>query len=270
MRHRVVSSCAIVLAISGCSSDPEPSTEIEFSNIRVEEIGAHRAAIRFQTSIPTECEIEIGKTTSFGTIAVDPDMEEGELAIDHDVPVEDLELSTVYYFRARAQDAEGEFAYSEMTSFETLAEEDPTAGKLNYALLASGTSIVDVSSNFGASNGASWGINAAFDGSMASEWSSSGDGNNAFVTINFGQQRSITSFGFRSRKMSDGTAITTKVELVHGTTTLGPFSTDDPDTRYVFPLDPAITTDTIRVNLIETTGGNTGAKEIQFYGTNAL
>jgi hypothetical protein len=195
-------------------------------------------------------------------------MEEGVLETDHNVPLEDLESGTMYYYRVRGStEVDGPVQYSEVHSFQTPSAVDPTEGKTNYALLENGTSIIEVSSNyFGAANDETWGIDSAFDGSMSSEWSSDLDGDDAFVELDFGQMRTITTFGFRSRKMFDGTSITLKLQLEVGDQIIGPFATDNPDQRYLFDLDEPVQTRTIRVQYLETTGGNTGAKEIQFYG----
>ncbi len=261
-------ACFLGLASAGaCSSsgDADPAA-VTFANFQVSGLDAHRVDIQFDTSVPTSCLLRFGTTMSLGSEAVDPDMEEGETASAHDVPIEDLVADTTYYYLAEVTTAEGEMAQSETRSFRTLAASDSTSGQDNVALLSAGTTIVDVSSNYGGgANDSSWGINNAFDGSMSTEWSSNFDGSDAFVEIDFGQPRELSTFAFRSRKMNDGTSITTELQVIAGDTTLGPFQTPDPDTRYVFNLDAPVSAQQVRIEYLDGSGGNMGAKEIEFY-----
>jgi hypothetical protein len=250
-----------------CDGGGAPSEAvIQFSNFQLSNLDATRVDIAFETDVASSCVIEFGTTMNLGSHATDPDMEEGETALLHAVPVEDLQPGTTYYYLAQATSATGDSAESEMFSFQTLAASDSTVGRQNVALLSEGTSIVAVSSNYGgAANDQSWGIDNAFDGSMASEWSSDFDGSEAFVEIDFGQVRNLTTFAFRSRKMNDQSSITKELQLRAGQTVLGPFRTEDPDQRYIVDFDAPLTTERIRIEYLDSTGGNTGAKEIEFY-----
>ena len=256
-------------ALASCGGN-DNTGPIEFLDLRVEQISGARAVVRFDTSIPTSCEVEYGLTKdAMDTIAVDPDMEPGETAIEHRVPLEDLLPETTYSFRATANDGGGRTEYSESMTFTTTDETDPTAGLTNVALISAGASVTEVSSNWGdGDNDSSFGVHNAFDGSMSSEWSTASDGDNAYVELNLGQSRTLQHFGFRSRKMLDETSIVTRVRLLivdDGNRVLGPFDTPNPDERYVFALEPAVMTQHVRMEAVETSGGNTGAKEIQLY-----
>ena len=44
----------------------------------------------------------------------------------------------------------------------------------------------------------------AVDGKLSTEWASAGDGDRAFITIDFGRPRKITGIAFVTRAMSDG------------------------------------------------------------------
>ena len=48
---------------------------------------------------------------------------------------------------------------------------------------------------------------------------------------------------------------------------MGPFDTPDPDQLYTFTFTSSVTARSARIEAVQTTGGNTGAKEIQFFGT---
>lgn len=266
--------CAVVGALLSCSSE-SPSLEegpVEFSRLRAEEVGADRAVIRFDTSVETTCELEYGfATDDLPLRAVDPDMDPNDpYSIDHQVPLEDLPSASLIFYRARATTRGGSTFYSEVESFETLAA-DPavssTAAMSNVALISAGARVMEVSSNFGgADNDGAWGVEAAFDGQMGTEWSTNGDGDEAFVVIDLGQARSLQAVAYRSRKMSDGSSIVTSYRLVLDEgQVLGPFVTPDPDERYEVVLDEPITTTSVRFEAVETTGGNTGAKEIELF-----
>lgn len=257
----------------GCMSgdpytgDPQP---IDFSNLRVEEITHNRAVFRGDTSIPATCLVTYGLSMDdMPWEATDPEMMEGEYAIDHQVPLEDLMPATTYYLRGSAEGANGEAGVSDIVMFSTVVDpgNDPTADMVNVALLAEGTTVAAVSSNWNnGDNDSSYGIHNALDGQEATEWSTAGDGNGAWVELDLGQERTISHIAFRSRMMQDGTSIVLMMQLVlPDGQVIGPFATPDHTVRYVFELPEPIVTDTIRYEAVETTGGNTGAKEIQLF-----
>ncbi|MEM1413269.1 MAG: discoidin domain-containing protein [Myxococcota bacterium] len=269
--RRTFPSLALFLLVAACGDAAvEPDgAPIGFVNVRFEEIAPSRAVFRFDTSRPTQCEAHWGFAPDDRPfVALDPDMLEDEYAIDHQIPLEDLPAGTTIYVRALAEDPSGFVDESELYSFTTLPEEDPMDGERmdNVALMDAGARIVEVSSNFGgAANDQTWGIDNAFDGMMSTEWSSYSDGDDAFVTVAFAGAYEIRRFGFRSRKMTDGTSIVRSVRLVFPDgTVMGPFETPDPDEYYEFPITPT-TTDRVTLEAVETTGGNTGAKEIRFF-----
>lgn len=247
-----------LLLVSGCAAP-----ELTFTDLRVTELTSTRARIEFETDRPASCEIELGTSPDLlDQHFTDPDMAPGQLSRTHSVPVENLSASTRFHLRAKAQDSAGNVFRSALTSFETPAGQQ--APGRNVALAAEGTSITAASSNFGGGGIDSFfGALKAIDGDFATEWSSSGDGTAAQLTLDLGQRRLLTHFGFRSRSMSDGTAIITRVSLsLDGASPLV-FDTPDPNELYVFPLLAPTEARTARVAAVASTGGNTGAKEIQ-------
>ncbi len=265
----VIVAFAAALALLACGdTDDAGPTEVTFIDLRVEDVTHARAVVRFDTSEPTTCEVEFGiAADQLDRIAVDPSMIDDDLSFEHDVPLEDLTPSTMYWYRARAEDANGDVWLSEIASF-TTAEGIAGIDGVNVASIAAGATVLDVSSSFGGS--ATWAAENAFDGQMATEWSSQGDGDDAFVTVQLAGQRTLTGFAFRSRSMPDGTAIVTSVQLVvepdgDAPQTLGPFETPDPDQAYVFVLEPAPVAQVVRLEVVTSTGGNTGAREIQLF-----
>jgi hypothetical protein len=265
------SSSLLALFTLACApaieGDPPDDEGVTFADLRAEALTATSAWVRFTTSEPTTCEVEYGtRDDALDDVAVDPTMEEGEMDDDHEVLVEGLSPQTTYYWRGRVVDADGEVSRSDVLSFTTLAGED--SGEENVALLSAGARVTGVSSNFGgAANDETWGANNAFDGLLSSEWATAGDGDDAWVEVTLAAERELTSLGFQSRKMSDGSSIITELQLSDGAGTVlaGPFTAADPDQLYRFELDPKVTARVIRVEALTTTGGNTGVKEVQLF-----
>jgi len=136
---------------------------------------------------------------------------------------------------------------------------DGTAARSNLSLDAS---VVETSSDF---NSSFAGANA-IDGSLSTEWSSLGDGDDAFIVIDLGAPMEVSGLGFRTREMSDGTAITnTYTVSVDNGEVLGPFNAG----FGLVVTDFVVTGQVFRVEMAETTGGNTGAVEIEIYGDTA-
>lgn len=268
----LIRKCLFMTMILSCTSSNDSKQEsITFDNLRIEDIGISRAVLRFDTSVPTTCEAEYGLSADeLSNTAIDPNMMEGAFELAHEIPLEDLLPATTYYYRAKATDAQGVTAYSDVQSFSTLI--GPTDGLVNIAALEKGALVTSVSSNFGGSsdNNSSFGANKAFDNIMATEWSSNGDGDDAFVEIDLGETKVIEMLAFRSRKMSDGSSIILSFEiLANGLTKLGPYETPDPDILYTFDLDEPLSARTIRLDAVSTTGGNTGIKEFQLLQSQA-
>ncbi len=256
----------LVAGLAGCSEE----TPVTFSNIRVEEITHTSAVVRFDTNIATTCEVHYGLAEDAMDLrATDPDMDPNNpYDVVHEVPLAKLSPETMYFYQPWAVTPEGASYQGPVGSFSTIADtSDPNM--LNVARLSEGTVVSEVSSNFGGgANDASWGANQAIDGDMGTEWATAGDGNGAFVTLDLGKARSLSRFGFRSRRMSDGTSIIKRVELViDGATVLGPYDTPDPAQHYTFDFAAPVSATTVRVEAVDTTGGNTGAKEIELYET---
>ncbi len=261
----ILAAFGLAAACDGGDAEEGP---ISFTELRIEEIGATRAVVRFTTSPATECEAEFGPAAgALEGRARDPDMAPGETALEHEVALEDLIGATTYDVRARATTPGGTTTYSPTVTFGTLgAGPDPTADLRNVALLAAGATVVEVSSNWnGGAADSSFGIDHAFDGAMATEWSSNLDGDDAHAVLRLAAAETLTQVGYRSRMMIDGSSIVESFELTIDSTTYGPFATPNPAERYVFALVPAPTTTEVRFDAVTTTGGNTGAKEIQLF-----
>ena len=136
---------------------------------------------------------------------------------------------------------------------------------VNLALLENGASVAAVSSNFGGGgNGSAFGAANALDGNPATEWSSAGDGDAAWIDVELKAVTNVTSVGFWTRTMGDTAQVNSFQVTTERGETYGPFTVDDATTIYRF--DTQFTAKRLRFELLDTSGGNTGALEIEVYG----
>ena len=250
--------------------DKKGNSDNIFSNILVSNLKNNQATISFNTTSETTCEIQYGLSQdNLNLIATNPMMAPNQFLLFHEVTLYDLSADTTYFFRSSVTDQEGANYFSSSRQFTTTSPSTQLTDK-NVALYSEGTRVVDISSNF-AGNGldSTYGGNKAIDGRLSTAWSSNNDGDSAFITLDFGQKRLIKGFGFQSRKMLDGTSIILKLKLVfdNGLFELGPYDTTDPDQLYNFDFIELIDVTKVKIQAVNTTGGNTGVSEIQFYSS---
>ena len=109
------------------------------------------------------------------------------------------------------------------------------------------------------------GAGSAFDDNPNTEWSSAGDGDEAWIEVKLAGPAVVSGIEFQSRAMADGSAITESFIVTTDQGQLfGPFSLLDPDNGYHF--DIAAEAVSLRFELVETSGGNTGVVDIIVYG----
>jgi hypothetical protein len=221
------------------------------------------ATLPIQTSVPVACTIVYGKTPAFGSLTLDQDMAGGTHS-DHNPLLQGLEPETEYFFRVQGVDDSGNVYLSEVMTFTTPPRD--TSETENLASPQRGATIMGFSSAFGdAAPDGRWGAIGAFDDNPNTEWSSAGDGDEAWIEVELAQRARIDSVAFQTRTMSDGSAtafaftITTDSGQV-----LGPFELPDANSSYDFEV--AIEAQRLRFDLVSTSGGNTGAVDIAVYG----
>jgi hypothetical protein len=222
------------------------------------------AVLIFDSSIPLACSIVYGTTTAYGQISVDQDMG-GGAHTDHHPLLLGLEPDTEYHYRVQGAAADGTLYVGEDATFRTLPAEGRT--EMNLASQEAGAKVVDVSSNFGgAANDRPWGADSALDGNRGTAWSSNGDGNGAFIQIEMAQPAQVYAVEVWTRSMSDGTAQILAFTLTTDNgEVLGPFALEDAGQAYRFDLD--VLTRSLRLDVVDSTGGNTGLVEFAVYGT---
>ena len=229
---------------------------------RMTEISHSDAVLRFRSNILLACSVVFGETTAFGSIAVDQDMNGGAHS-DHHPLLTGLKPDTTYHFRVQGVAADGRMFVGETQTFRTPAA--PTNERMNLASLSAGARVVEVSSNWSnQSNDGSWGANNAIDGQRGSAWSSDGDGDGAFIVVELPKRAAIGEIEVWTRTMSDGTAQTYKFTLTTDEgRTVGPFELPDATKPYRFEVDLEATS--LRLDVIESSGGNTGLIEFAAY-----
>lgn len=234
--------------------------EIIVGNVTIEvDDATGTATVLLTTSIDVVCAVSYGPTPELGFLATDTDMA-GTGHSDHHPLLVGLEPDTTYSYRLSAIADDGTLYRSELMTFSTGAGAQVALPGPNVAVEAT---VIDVSSEFSAAFGAS----LAIDGDLGTEWSTAGDGDGAYITLDLGGPTEVTGVGFRTRSMTDGTSITlTFTVTVDDGEPQGPFAADLG--LAVVPLE--FTGRIVRFDVETSTGGNTGAIEIEVYGSSVL
>ena len=256
----VLAACGLLAAACGGGSDDGASEVADFADIAASEPtftfdpSSTTARLRVDTTIRTVCAVAYGETEDLGSLATDQDMEAAGHQ-DHGPILSGLAPETAYFYRLQGVGPDGTLYRSALLTFTTPAAEEADAGT-NRALSAT---VVEVSSEFSDAFAA---INA-IDGNPATEWSSRGDGDGAHITIDLNTEAKVTGIRFVTREMSDGSSITTTFTVtVDDGNVFGPF-----DAGLTPPLvNVEFTGRILRFDVDSSTGGNTGAVEIEVYG----
>ena len=248
---------------SGAPSARDSSEVRDIAEILVGDVefdfdpAGNSAVVHLQTSLDVACAIAYGRTARLGSLATDTDMAGGAHS-DHSPALLGLTPGTEYMYRLQGVGPSGELYQGDLMTFTfpVVDASGPASPGTNIAL---GATVLEVSSRFSDAFG---GENAV-DGDGSTEWSSRGDGDSAFIVIDLGSLKSVTGVGFRTRQMSDGSAITNSFTItVDSGETFGPFAAG-PGLTYVAV---EFTGRVIRFDVETSTGGNTGAVEVEVYG----
>lgn len=231
---------------------------------RISRLTSTDAVIEFQSSINLACSVVYGSTLEFGQIAVDDDMDGGAHR-DHHPVLADLTPGVEYFFRVQGTSPDGQIYVGQVRSFQTPPR--AVGEPVDLATLSAGASIRTVSSNYGAAqNHEAWGANSAIDGSRNSAWSSAGDGDEAYIEVELADITHVGEISVWTRNMSDGSArILSFIVTTDSGSILGPFDLPDAASAYSFPIDE--TTRSLRLDVVESTGGNVGLVELGVFAT---
>jgi hypothetical protein len=256
----------LILSACGASGVTDISAILDSGPTPVD-ITATSARIVAITSIDVVCSVAYGTTEEYGGLATDLDMAAGGHS-DHGPVLTGLEPDTLYHYQLGGMGADGTVYRSENMTFRTPpadTAETQTPTDRNLALLSEGTRLVGTSSNFGgAENSGTWGGNSAVDGDPTTQWSSDGDGDDAWIEVELEEETHITRVGFWTRTMVTSAQII-RFQVVAGDGTVaGPFELDGASSVHYFETD--FSARRLRFEVVKSTGGNTGAVEIEVYG----
>lgn len=245
---------------SGQDATVRPITDILASGPEFTGIGPTSAMLLVETTLPVACAVVYGTTPDYGQIATDSDMAGGAHS-DHHPLLTGLTPDTLYYVRLQGVGPDGTLYRSLEYTFRTA----PASSQPNLALLEAGARLVGVSSNFGGGpDDGPWGGLNALDGDGATAWSSDGDGDQAWIEIELAAPAHVTQIGFWSRTMGSTAEIQSFQISTDRGETIGPFELADSAQSYIFATD--FTASRLRFEAVTSSGGNTGAVEIEVYG----
>ena len=242
-------------------------TDILESEIQVVDITSNSARVIAQTTVDVACAVAFGKTTDYGSLAVDSDMG-GAGHADHGPQLTGLEPDTIYHLTFGGIGPDGTvYGYKDLTFRTKPADAGPeqnTRGE-NLALAVNGGRVSSVSSNYGSpSMDSSFGANNVLDGKSSTQWSSQGDGNGAWIEIELAQDSHVTSLGFWTRTMGTSAQIASFRVITDRGEVFGPFGLADASSVHYFDVE--LTAKKLRFETVDSSGGNTGVVEIAVYG----
>jgi hypothetical protein len=233
-----------------------------FDGPHVRNVGPHSASIVFTSQVPIVCNVAYGTDTSYGRLSL---MAMTGPLTDHDVQLLGLEPSTTYHFRVTVTDQKANVYGSDDSTFTTSEGDgnDQPSGR-NVAAPAAGAKVVGVSSNWADGNlDSSFGGNKAIDGDPSTAWSSDGDGDGAWIEIELDQKYDLDAIGFWTRTMGTTAQISRFTVSTEAGSQLGPFDLPDAATIYYFNVQ--VQAKRLRFEVDASSGGNTGAVEIEVY-----
>lgn len=250
---------------SASTLTPLAAETILRTHIQFSESSPTSVSITFSTQVPTISTIAYGLTRAYGQLVR---ASQPSPATEHRTQLLALAADTAYHVRIFLVDEHARVYRSEEYRFKTAAAGGSTTwvpdGK-NMALLSQGGRITGVSSNWGGGdNDSAFGANKAIDGDPATEWSSNGDGDNAWIEITLAQESRITGIGFWTRTMGTSAQIFKFRVVTRDGKVLGIFDLRDEKQMYNFDLED-FEGQTLRFEVVASSGGNTGAKEIAIY-----
>lgn len=266
---------ALAVALVGCAGSADdtaegndlrirPVEEIVDGDIEITDLTATSGVVRVTTTIDVACSVVFGTTEEYGSQATDLDMGGGAHS-DHAAPLRGLQPDTEYVYRLQGAGPDGTIYVSEPRTFRTPPAAEGAADRgPNLAGVEAGARIIEVSSVFGGSD--AWAGENAIDGDPATEWSSAGDGDEASLTVELADAASIASVGIWTRTMGSTAQITSFQVVVDGGDILGPFEVPDASGVHVFDLDAPVEAETLRFEVVSSSGGNTGLVEFAAYG----
>ncbi|MEK9164053.1 MAG: discoidin domain-containing protein [Chloroflexota bacterium] len=219
---------------------------------------------KISTRLSVVCAVVYGATSNYGQIATDTDMAGGGHSVHHPT-LTGLQPDTLYYARFEGVGPDGTLYRSDEYTFRTPPATSPASGEANLASPQAGARITGVSSNYGGgADDSTYGGLRAIDGNPGTQWSSDGDGDEAWIETELAAETRVTRVGFWTRTMGSSAQINSFQVVTDKGETTGPF--DLPDAAEIYYFDTDFTARRLRFEAVTSSGGNTGAVEIEVYG----
>jgi hypothetical protein len=235
-----------------------PLADVLALPVEIIDLQATSATVGVLTTVDVACVVVFGTDDTFGSLALDETME-GAAHREHRVVLRGLEPETDYVYRLQGSDPAGNFYVSELLSFRTPAAPAGHGLGVNVATVARGARVLAVSSEFGES----WTASRAIDGQPSTAWSSLGDGDDAFITVELPTEVQVSGFGLWTRTMVTSAQILTFQVTTPSGRVFGPFEVPDASMLYAFPAEVVDRRFTFEV--LSSSGGNTGAVEVAVF-----
>lgn len=254
----------LILILSACSTgdgdDASVSSidDILDGQIEIVDLTGHSAKLEAETTIPVACSVVYGVDENYGQQSTDTDMAGGGHSV-HGPLLRDLEPETVYHYRLVGAGPDGTIYRSGDLTFETPAaseSEGLVPDGRNVASANEGAHVVEVSSEFSAD----WAASNAIDGDPSTEWSSAGDGDNAFITVELAGATELEAVGIWTRTMGSTAQIESFQIVTDAGEVFGPFEVPDSGMLHTFPVN--VIAETLRFEVVSSSGGNTGLVEL--------
>ena len=235
---------------------------------KVVDITARSARVAATTKVDIVCSVAYGPTREYGRLATDSDMAATGHQ-DHGPVLTGLLPDTEYHLTLGGIGPDGTVYRHKDITFRTKPEAPGASVKPageNLALLSNGARVVGTSSNFGGGDSSdSWGGNQAIDGDPATQWSTSGDGNNGWIEIELPQKTQVSGVGFWTRTMGASAQIYSFQVVSDNGDVRGPFQLEDAASVHYFSTE--LEAKRLRFEVVDSSGGNIGAVEIEVYGS---
>ncbi|HFC12730.1 MAG TPA: discoidin domain-containing protein [Anaerolineae bacterium] len=239
-----------------------PMSEIYVTAPQIINITDTSVQFTFETSIPIACSLIWGIDTTYGDIAVDPNMN-GAAITNHNINIGNLTPNTTYHWRIQGTAASGIMYVDDDMTFTTAPASTPV--EVNLASMDNGASVLGVSSSFGGV----WGGNSAIDENPATAWSSNGDGNDAWIEVQLAPMGTTPhTVEVWSRYMTNNTSQIFEFTLTSNSREVfGPFTlpAGTPTAAHRFTITPTQSISSLRLDVTDSNGGNTGLTEFAVY-----
>jgi hypothetical protein len=248
---------ALALATAATAQDAPPVEPVEpyvEGDLAPDDVGPTSAALELTTTIDLACVAVYGTDRSFGMLALDQQM--GAAAHrDHRVVLTGLEPDTEYVYRFQGSAPDGRLFASDVYTFRTAARTDDARFGPKLEDLSAVAASSEFSDAFAAGN--------AVDGDGGSEWSSAGDGDDAWIEIGLPGATELSGIGVWTRTMASSARIQRFTVETDAGETFGPFELPDANGLHRFPVQT--TAERLTLEVEASTGGNTGLVEVEVY-----